>query len=45
MFGGRYDPAKLRFPLKQLAGKAPASDMRDWPAIRAWANSLAEKIA
>jgi len=45
MFGGKYDPAKLRFPLKQLAGKAPASDIRDWEAVRAWAARLAEKLA
>lgn len=41
LFGGRYDPGKLRFPIKQLAGKAPASDIRDWDAIRDWAGSLA----
>ena len=40
MFGGRYDPAKLRFPINVLAGKEPASDLRDWTAIRAWAAGL-----
>ena len=40
MFGGRYDPEKLRFPLKQMAGKEPPSDLRDWDAIRQWAGSL-----
>ncbi|RIK55099.1 MAG: flavodoxin [Chloroflexi bacterium] len=40
LFGGKYDPSKLRFPIKQLAGAAPASDLRDWPAIRAWAAAL-----
>ena len=44
IFGGKYDPAKLRFPLKLFAGKVPASDIRDWPAIRAWADSLGEKL-
>ena len=45
--GGRFDPAKLRFPyslipaLKQL----PATDFRDWQAIREWANSLVLKFA
>ena len=34
MFGGKYDPAKLRFPINLLAGKEPASDLRDWTAIR-----------
>jgi menaquinone-dependent protoporphyrinogen oxidase len=40
MFGGRYDPSKLRFPIKQLAGDAPPTDIRDWTAIRAWAADL-----
>lgn len=40
MFGGKYDPQSLRFPLKAFAGKEPASDIRDWVAIRAWAESL-----
>lgn len=47
LFGGHYDPAKLRFP-DTLLGKlpasplyqAPASDLRDWDAIRTWAQSL-----
>jgi len=45
MFGGRYDPTKLRFPIKQLAGKTPASDLRDWEAIRAWAADLKPILA
>lgn len=44
MFGGKYDPDKLRFPLKMFAGKEPASDVRDWAAIRAWASDLAAKL-
>lgn len=44
MFGGKYDPAKLRFPIKILAGKEPASDLRDWAAVRAWASDLATKF-
>ncbi len=46
VFGGKHDPAKLSFPynlipaLKQL----PASDIRDWPAIRAWASGLAAQL-
>ena len=47
LFGGQYDPDKLRFP-DTLLGKvpasplyeAPASDLRDWDAIRNWAQSL-----
>jgi menaquinone-dependent protoporphyrinogen oxidase len=44
MFGGKYDPAKLRFPINLLAGNEPASDLRDWAAIRAWASNLAAKL-
>jgi menaquinone-dependent protoporphyrinogen oxidase len=44
LFGGKYDPAWLRFPLNVLAGKEPASDIRDWIAIQAWARELAAKL-
>jgi menaquinone-dependent protoporphyrinogen oxidase len=44
MFGGKYDPAKLRFPINVLAGKEPASDLRDWAAIRLWASKLAVNL-
>ncbi|NLG98410.1 MAG: flavodoxin [Chloroflexi bacterium] len=44
VFGGKFDPALLPFPVNKLAGKAPATDLRDWEAIRTWASSLAEKI-
>jgi menaquinone-dependent protoporphyrinogen oxidase len=44
MFGGKYDPSKLSFPINLLAGKEPASDLRDWTAIRAWASSLSDKF-
>jgi menaquinone-dependent protoporphyrinogen oxidase len=40
ILGGRFDPALLRFPLNKLAGSEPASDIRDWDAIRAWAEGL-----
>jgi menaquinone-dependent protoporphyrinogen oxidase len=40
MFGGKFDPEKLKFPLKMFAGKEPASDIRDWEAMRAWAGTL-----
>ena len=40
MHGGKYDPAKLRFPMNLLAGKVPASDLRGWTVIRAWAADL-----
>jgi len=44
LFGGKFDPALLRFPLNKMAGSEPASDIRDWNAIRAWAESLLEKL-
>jgi hypothetical protein len=34
----------LRFPLSAFAGKEPASDIRDWTAIRAWASRLAQTL-
>ena len=37
VFGGVIDPAKFRFPLDRL----PASDARDWDAIREWAAGFA----
>jgi menaquinone-dependent protoporphyrinogen oxidase len=40
LFGGKYDPSKLGFMIKMLAGDAPASDLRDWEEIRAWAVGL-----
>jgi menaquinone-dependent protoporphyrinogen oxidase len=41
--GGKFDPATLRFPFNLIPGlhKMPVSDIRDWDAIRAWANNLA----
>ncbi len=36
IFVGKYDPSKLSF----FERFSPASDNRDWDAIRAWANSL-----
>lgn len=44
MFGGKYDPEMLGFPIKLFAGEAPPSDLRDWIAIRTWTNDLAEKF-
>lgn len=44
LFGGKFDPEQLRFPLNKLAGAAPASDVRDWPAIRSWARQLASQL-
>ncbi|MFH1632820.1 MAG: flavodoxin domain-containing protein, partial [Chloroflexota bacterium] len=51
LFGGKYDPAKLGLLHKLLASlpasplhQMPASDVRDWTAIRAWARNLAAKL-
>jgi menaquinone-dependent protoporphyrinogen oxidase len=51
IFGGKYNPAKLRFSDKVLAAapasplyQIPACDLRDWAAIRTWAEALAAKV-
>lgn len=38
VFGGVIDPAKLHFPFNRME----PCDARDWPAIDAWAEQLAE---
>jgi menaquinone-dependent protoporphyrinogen oxidase len=45
--GGRFDPARLRFPYSWIpAMKAmPPSDVRDWDAIQNWADELAKAFA
>ena len=40
VFGGVFDPAQHRFPFNRM----PASDVRDWAAIRAWANEVARRF-
>ncbi len=37
VFGGVVHPEQLRFPFSHM----PASDARDWDAIRAWADEVA----
>ena len=51
LFGGKYDPTKLRFLDKLLAAlpasplhDLPANDLRDWDAIQAWASGLAPQL-
>lgn len=46
VLGGKFDPTKLTFPWSLMPGlrKVPASDVRDWAAIRAWASSLVERF-
>jgi menaquinone-dependent protoporphyrinogen oxidase len=41
VFGGAIDPARLRFPFNRM----PASDVRDWTAIRAWTADIAPRLA
>lgn len=51
MFGGKYDPSRLSLfhkllaalPASPLHGK-PASDVRDWTAIREWASDVGQKL-
>ena len=40
LFGGKFDPQTLSFPWRQLASSEPATDIRDWEAIRDWAANL-----
>jgi menaquinone-dependent protoporphyrinogen IX oxidase len=41
IFGGVIDPAKLRFPFNRM----PATDARDWAAIRDWADEIASVLS
>lgn len=40
VFGGVLDPGEHHFPFSRM----PASDARDWDAIRAWADEVAETL-
>jgi menaquinone-dependent protoporphyrinogen oxidase len=46
IFGGKFDPANLRFPynLVPYLKRLPVSDIRDWKAIRVWASRVVEKF-
>ena len=46
IFGGKFDPQKLTFPYNLMPAlkNMPASDVRDWTAIRAWASNLAAQF-
>jgi menaquinone-dependent protoporphyrinogen oxidase len=43
IFGGALSPEKLKFPYTGMKGMPP-TDLRDWEAIEAWADSLPEKL-
>ena len=46
LFGGKFDPTRLRFPMNLVPAlkNMPASDIRDWDVIRGWAGRLAAKL-
>lgn len=51
IFGGKFDPERLRFSDRIITSlpasplhNMPASDVRNWTAIRAWANNLATQL-
>lgn len=46
VFAGKFDPAALRFPYSLIGPlkKMPASDERNWEAIRAWAGEFASTL-
>ena len=46
VFGGKFDPSKLGFPYNLIPAlkKMPASDIRNWDAIRDWAGRLSAKL-
>lgn len=45
IFGGVFDPTKLKFPYANAGTRTmPAADLRDWKAIEAWADSLPEAL-
>lgn len=46
IIGGRFDPTRLRLPWSLIPAmrNMPPSDLRDWEAIRAWADSLPQAL-
>lgn len=46
LFHGELDPARLNLAEKLVikAVKAPTGDFRDWPAIEAWAQGIADAL-
>ena len=46
IFGGKFDPTTLSFPYNLIPAlkQMPASDVRDWTAIHAWASGLSAQL-
>jgi menaquinone-dependent protoporphyrinogen oxidase len=45
VFGGKVDPTELKFPYGNAGTRTmPRADLRDWQAIKAWADSLPEAL-
>jgi menaquinone-dependent protoporphyrinogen oxidase len=46
VFAGKFDPVNLSFPYSLILPlkKMPPSDARDWAAIRAWAEGVADVL-
>lgn len=51
IFGGKFDPGHMPFPFslarhlpKFIVKEIPATDIRDWAAIREWALKVADQI-
>lgn len=47
IFGGKYDPARLAFPMNMFPAlkQMPAVNIRDWEVIRGWAQRMGEKLS
>lgn len=46
LVGGRFDPARLRFPYNLIPAlkQSPASDARNWDEIRDWSHHLPDLL-
>lgn len=44
IFGGVWNPAKLGIPFRWTLHSVPATDARDWDAIRNWAHTVAARL-
>lgn len=44
LFGGKMDPATMDFPWKFIMKSMQVNDMRDWQAIKAWAEEVKEEL-